>query len=100
VFQFSSIPGALGHLLLGPSPALIIVSVSTPSLTVVRNEESVVCCAFFKESVALIHSERRRGDRIGAVEYSFCKMDSHCQRGLANPRRFVGWCAGGQWLPS
>jgi hypothetical protein len=34
------------------------------------------------------------------VEYSFCKMDCQCRRELVTPRRFVGWCAGGQWLPS
>jgi hypothetical protein len=32
-FRFSSIPGARGHSLLGPSLALIVVSVSTPPLT-------------------------------------------------------------------
>jgi hypothetical protein len=32
-FWFSSIPGARGHPLLGPSLALIAVSVSTPPLT-------------------------------------------------------------------
>jgi hypothetical protein len=32
MFRFSSIPGARSHLLLGPSPALIIVFVSTPPL--------------------------------------------------------------------
>jgi hypothetical protein len=52
VFRFSSIPGAQGRPLLGPSPTLIVVSVSTLHLR------------FFKESVALIHSERRRGDEM------------------------------------
>jgi hypothetical protein len=33
VFQFSLIPGAQGRPLLAPSPALIVVSVSTPPLT-------------------------------------------------------------------
>jgi hypothetical protein len=47
-FRFFSIPGARGRLLLGPSPALIVVSVSTPPLRF-----------FFKETAALIHSERR-----------------------------------------
>jgi hypothetical protein len=32
-FGFSSIPGAWGHPLLGLSPALVVVSVSTPPLT-------------------------------------------------------------------
>jgi hypothetical protein len=33
------------------------------------------------------------------VEYSFCKMVSQCQRGLANPRRFVaGVRAGNGYL--
>jgi hypothetical protein len=35
-----------------------------PPLTLVRNEESVMCCVF-KERVALIHSERRREDGMG-----------------------------------
>jgi hypothetical protein len=52
-FQFSSIPGARGRPLLGPSLALIVVSVSTPPLR------------FFKESVALIHSERRKRQYLG-----------------------------------
>jgi hypothetical protein len=52
-FRFSSIPGARGRPLLGPSPTLIVVCVSTPPLT--------PPLGFFKESVALIHSERRRG---------------------------------------
>jgi hypothetical protein len=52
-FRFSSIPGARGRLLLGPSLALIIVSVSTPPLTPLLR--------FFKESAVLIHSERRKG---------------------------------------
>jgi hypothetical protein len=43
-FQFFSIPGALGRLLLGPSPALIVVSFSTPPLRF-----------FLKETAALIH---------------------------------------------
>jgi hypothetical protein len=47
-----------------------------------------------------IQKEEGEMEWAGVVDYSFCKMDSHCQRGLANPRRFVGWCAGGQWLPS
>jgi hypothetical protein len=25
---------------------------------------------------------------------------SQCRGGLANMSRFVGWCAGAQWLPS
>jgi hypothetical protein len=41
--------GARGRPLLGPSPALIVISVSTPPLR------------FLKESVALVYSERRRG---------------------------------------
>jgi hypothetical protein len=53
-FWFSSIPGARGHPLLGPSLALIAVSVSTPPLTPPLH-------FFFKESAALIHSERRKG---------------------------------------
>jgi hypothetical protein len=52
-FGFSSIPGAWGHPLLGLSPALVVVSVSTPPLT--------PPLYFFKESSALILSERRRG---------------------------------------
>jgi hypothetical protein len=32
VFRFSSIPGARGRPLLGPSPVLIVVSISTPPL--------------------------------------------------------------------
>jgi hypothetical protein len=51
-FWFSLIPGAWGHSLLGPSPTLIVVFVFTPPLYL------------FKESAALIHSERRRGDRM------------------------------------
>jgi hypothetical protein len=31
------------------------------------------------------------GKKKGAVEYSFCKMDNQCQRGLTNLHRFVGW---------
>jgi hypothetical protein len=52
-FWFSSILGAQGRPLLGPSPVLIIVSVSMPPLTPPLH-------IFFKESFALIHSERRR----------------------------------------
>jgi hypothetical protein len=40
-----------------PSPVLISVSVSMPTLTPPLH--------FFKESDALIHSERRRGDGMG-----------------------------------
>jgi hypothetical protein len=47
-------PGCAGRPLLGPSPALIVVSVSTPPLRF-----------FFKESDALIHSERRKGQYLG-----------------------------------
>jgi hypothetical protein len=53
-FRFSSIPGAWGRPLLGPSLVLIVVSVSTPPLTPPLR-------FFPKESVALIHSERRKG---------------------------------------
>jgi hypothetical protein len=56
-FWFSSITGVRGRLLLGPSPALIVVSVSVPTL--------MPHLRFFKESDALIHSERRRGDGMG-----------------------------------
>jgi hypothetical protein len=52
-FRFSSISGARGRPLLGASPALIIVSVSTPPLTPPLH-------FFCKESAALSHSERRR----------------------------------------
>jgi hypothetical protein len=54
VFWFSSILGARGRPQLGLSPALIVVSVSTPPLHF-----------FFKESAALIHSERRKGQVFG-----------------------------------
>jgi hypothetical protein len=57
-FQFSSISGARGRPLLGPSPALIVVSVSTPPLTPPLQ-------FFFMETVALIHSERRKGQYLG-----------------------------------
>jgi hypothetical protein len=63
-FQFSSIPGAWGRPLLGPSPALIVISVSTPPLHF-----------FYKESVALIHSERRRGRlNIHFAPFDFYKL--------------------------
>jgi hypothetical protein len=41
-------------------------------------------CAFFKENVALIH-----WDGGGSRQY---------RRALANPGRFVGWCAGNDYL--
>jgi hypothetical protein len=47
-----------------------------------------------------IQKEEGKTEWAGAVEYSFCKMDSQCRCGLANLRCFVGWCAGQQWLPS
>jgi hypothetical protein len=47
-----------------------------------------------------IRKEEGETEWAEVVEYSFCKMDSQCRRGLANPRCFVGWCAGRQWLPS
>jgi hypothetical protein len=53
VFRFSSIPGTWGRPLLGPSPTLIVVSISKPPLTPPLHP--------FKEIAALIHSERRRG---------------------------------------
>jgi hypothetical protein len=46
-----------------------------------------------------IRKEEGETEWAGAVEYSFCKTDSQCRCGLANSRRFVGWCAGRQWLP-
>jgi hypothetical protein len=52
-FWFSSIPGARGRLLLGPSLALIVISVSTPPLR------------YFKQTVPLIHSERIKGQYLG-----------------------------------
>jgi hypothetical protein len=61
-FRFSSIPGAWGRPLLGPLPALIVISVSTPPLR------------FFKESDALIHSKRRRGQlNIHFAPFDFYK---------------------------
>jgi hypothetical protein len=51
VFWFSSILGARGRPLLGPSPALIIVSISTAPLTLL--------CAFFKESAELIFGKKK-----------------------------------------
>jgi hypothetical protein len=83
-FRFSSIPSVRGRPLLGPSPALLVDYVSTPPLHFFEGK----CSAY------------PFGKKKGAVEYSFCKMDSQCRRELANPRRFVGWCTSGQWLPS
>jgi hypothetical protein len=53
VLWFSSISGARGRPLLGPSLPLIVGSVSTHPLTPALR-------FFFKESAALIHLERRR----------------------------------------
>jgi hypothetical protein len=59
------------------------------------------CAAFLRKVLRLsIRKEEGKTEWVGAVEYSFCKMDSHCQRGLASLRRFVGWCVGWQLLPS
>jgi hypothetical protein len=47
-----------------------------------------------------IRKEEEEMEWVREVEYSFCKMNSHCRHGLANSRCFVGWCTGGQQLPS
>jgi hypothetical protein len=75
----------VGRLLLGPSPTLIVVFVSTSPLTLTLHY-------FFKESVALIHLEGRKGQYLG------WRGSSQCRRVLANPRPFVGWCAGNGYL--
>jgi hypothetical protein len=71
-FRFSSIPGARGRLLLGPSLALIIVSVSTPPLRFFSRK--VLCLSMRKE-------ERGNIWDVGGI--------SQCRRGLANLGRFV-----------
>jgi hypothetical protein len=63
-FWFSSIPGVWGRPLLGPSPVLIVVSVSTPPLTPPLH--------FFSRKVLRLSIRKEEG----AVEYSFCKMDT------------------------
>jgi hypothetical protein len=72
-------PGARGRLLLGPSPALIIVSVSTPPLR------------FFSRKV--LHLSMRKEERSNIWDGG---GSSQCRRGLANPGRFVvcmkNWC--------
>jgi hypothetical protein len=45
-FRFSSISGERGHPLLGPSPALIVVSVSTPPFTPPLRIFFKECCAY------------------------------------------------------
>jgi hypothetical protein len=45
-FQFSSIPGARGRPLLGPSPALIVISVSMPPLMPPLRFFQGKCCAY------------------------------------------------------
>jgi hypothetical protein len=72
MFWFSSIPGARSHLLLGPSPALIIVFVSTPPLR------------FFSRKVLRLS--------IG-MERVVVNVDAG-----EHPGRFVGWCAGNDYL--
>jgi hypothetical protein len=81
VFRFSSIPGARGHPLLGPSPALIVVSVSTPPLS------------FFSRKV--LRLSIRKEERGNIWDGGGC---SQCRRGLANPGHFVGWCASNDYL--
>jgi hypothetical protein len=51
VFRFSSIPGARGRPLLGPSSALIVVSVSTPPLRFFSRK--VVCLSIGMEGVVV-----------------------------------------------
>jgi hypothetical protein len=80
-FRFYSIPGAQGRPLLGPSPALIIVSVSTPPLR------------FFSRKVMRLSIRKEERDNIWDEGGS-----SQCRRELANLRRFVGWCAGNNYL--
>jgi hypothetical protein len=71
-FRFSSIPGARGRLLLGPSPALIVASVSTPPLH------------FFSRKLLRLSIRKEERDRIWDGGGS-----SQCRRRLANPSRFV-----------
>jgi hypothetical protein len=61
LFRFSSIPSARGRPLLGRSPTLIVVSVSMPPL-----------CFFLRGKFCAYPF----GKKKGAVEYSFCKMDT------------------------
>jgi hypothetical protein len=62
VFRFSSIPGARGRPLLGPSPVLIVFSVSMPPLTPPLR--------FFSRKVLRLSIRKEEG----AVEYSFCTL--------------------------
>jgi hypothetical protein len=82
-FWCYSIPGVRGRPLLGPSPTLIVVFVSMPPL------------CFFSRKVLRISIRKEERGNIWDGGGS-----SQCRRGLANPGRFVGWCAGAQWLPS
>jgi hypothetical protein len=41
----------------------------------------------------MVKCEARKSTRVNIWNGG----SSQCRRGLANPRRFVGWCAGGQW---
>jgi hypothetical protein len=79
-FRFSSIPGARGRPLLGPSPALIVVSVSTPRL--------MPPLRFFARKVLRLFIQKEERGNIWDGGGS-----SQCRRRLANP---VALLAGAQ----
>jgi hypothetical protein len=76
-FRFSSIPGARGRPLLGPSPPLIVISISTPPLTPPMRFFQGKCCAY------------PFGKKKGTVEYSFCKMDTPSVPKYLHPLTFT-----------
>jgi hypothetical protein len=69
--------GAQGRPLLGPLPALIIISIFTPPLM------PPLC--FFSRNVLCLSIQKEEG----AVEYSFCKMDTPSVSKYLHPLTFT-----------